>query len=228
MTQRLLKSDAEIQKAVLEELKWDGRVLATDVGVEVNEGVVTLTGRVDSFAKREAAQKAAHRVMGVLDVANDIQIHIPHTFERTDTEIAQAVRQALEWDVFVPHEKIQSTVSNGLVTLTGAVDRWVQRDEAYHAVSKLSGVRGVVNNIRVLPLEQPTPEKVRETIEKALARRAEREAKRISVTVTGGEVTLSGPVHSWQEREAVVESAANAPGVSAIRSQLIIQPELQV
>ncbi len=226
MAQRALKSDAEIQKAVLDELKWDGRVLATDVGVEVNTGVVTLTETVDSFAKRVAAQEAAHRVSGVLDVANDIEVRIPSSAARTDTEIAQAVRQALEWDVFVPHEQIQTTVSNGFVTLTGTVGLWSQRNEAYRAVSTLSGVRGVTNKIGVLPVEHPAFEKVQETIEQALARLAEGEAKRIVVTVNDGEVTLSGRVRSRREREAVVESAGHAPGVRAIRDHLIIDPKI--
>jgi osmotically-inducible protein OsmY len=226
MAQRALKSDAEIQKAVLDELKWDGRVLATDVGVEVNTGIVTLTGTVDSFAKRVAAQEAAHRVSGVLDVANDIEVRIPSSSARTDTEIAQAVRQALEWDVFVPHEQIQTTVSNGFVTLTGTVGLWSQRNEASRAVSTLSGVQGVTNKIEVLPVERPAFEKVQETIEQALARLAEREARRIVVTVKDGEVTLSGRVRSRREREAVVESAGHAPGVRAIRDHLIIDPKI--
>ena len=226
MAQRALKSDAEIQKAVLDELKWDGRVLATDVGVEVNTGVVTLTGTVDSFAKRVAAQEAAHRVSGVLDVANDIEVRIPSSSARTDTEIAQAVRQALEWDVFVPHEQIQTTVSNGFVTLTGTIGLRSQRNEAYRAVSKLSGVRGVINKIEVLPVERPAFGKVQETIEQALARLAEREAKRIVITVKDGEVTLSGRVRSRRERQAVVESAGHAPGVRVIRDHLIIDPKI--
>jgi osmotically-inducible protein OsmY len=226
MTQRVLRGDEEIQKSVLEDLKWDGRVLARDVGVEVNKGVVTLTGTVDSYAKRVAAQEAAHRVVGVLDVANDIQIRVPHSFARTDTEIAQSIRHALEWNVFVPHERIQSTVSDGLVTLAGTVDRWAQRDEAYRQVSKLSGVRGVVNKINVLPLAHPGPEKVRESIEQALARWAVHEAKHIIVTVRDGEVTLSGRAHSWQERQAIVESAAHAPGVSIVHNHLKIEREI--
>ena len=226
MTPGPFRNDEEIQKSVLDELKWDGRVLATDVGVEVNKGVVTLTGSVESYAKRVAAQEAAHRVRGVLDVANDIQIRVPESSGRTDTEIAQAVRQALEWNVFVPQERIHSTVSKGLVTLTGTVDRWAQRDEAQHAVSTLLGVVSVINNIKVLPLEHPAPEKVRETIEQALARRAEQEAKRIIVTVSDGEVTLSGRVQTWQEKLAVVESAVHAPGVSVVRDRLTIEPEI--
>jgi osmotically-inducible protein OsmY len=112
-----VKSDAQIQREVLEELKWDTRVDETDVGVEVDAGVVTLTGTVANYAKRLAAQEAAHRVRGVLDVANDIQVKITGGPVRTDTEIAQAVRAALEWDAHVPHERIQSTVANGIVTL---------------------------------------------------------------------------------------------------------------
>jgi osmotically-inducible protein OsmY len=224
MVQRALRSDEEIQSSVLGELKWDGRVLVTDVGVEVNKGVVTLTGFVDSYAKRLAAQEAAHRVVGVLDVANDIQIRVPESLGRTDTEIAQAIRQALEWNVFVPQDRVHSTVSNGLVTLTGTVDRWAQSDEAQRAVSKLSGVAGVINNIKVLPLERPAPERVRQTIEQALARRAEREAEGIIVTVSDGEVTLSGRVQSLQEKHAVVESAWHAPGVTAVRDDLTVEP----
>jgi osmotically-inducible protein OsmY len=223
MVQRALRSDEEIQRSVLDELKWDGRVLVTHVGVEVNEGVVTLTGFVDSYAKRLAAQEAAHRVVGVLDVANDIQIRVPESLGRTDTKIAQAIRHALEWNVFVPQERVHSTVTNGLVTLTGTVDRWAQSDEAHRAVSKLSGVMGVINNIQVLPLERPAPEKVRQTIEQVLARRAEREAERIIVTVSNGEVTLSGLVQSLQEKRTVVESAWNAPGVTGVRDQLTIR-----
>ena len=115
------KTDSQIQQDVLRELKWDTRVEETDVGVEVDRAVVTLTGTVSSYAKRMAAQEAAHRVAGVLDVVNDIQVHLPGSLARTDTEIAQAVRHALEWDVVVPDTQIRSTVSDGWVTLEGDV-----------------------------------------------------------------------------------------------------------
>jgi osmotically-inducible protein OsmY len=128
------KTDAEIQQDVLRELAWDTRVAATEVGVEVDEGVVTLTGTVDHWGKRHAAQEAAHRVHGVLDVANDITVRAPGTPGRTDNEIAHAVRHVLEWDVFVPSTRIQSTVSNGAVTLDGSVDNWSQRQDAERAV----------------------------------------------------------------------------------------------
>src|ERR1700675_3922900 len=117
MTQPIKKTDTQIHHDVLEELKWDSRVDETEVGLQVASGVVTLTGTVTSWAKRVAAQEAAHRVIGVLDVANDLRVKVPGGLTRTDTEIAQAVRRALEWDVFVPEEKITSTVADGFVTL---------------------------------------------------------------------------------------------------------------
>jgi osmotically-inducible protein OsmY len=116
------KTDAEIQQDVIRELKWDPRVEETEVGVEVDNGIVTLTGTVSSWAKRLAAKEAAHRVFGVLDVANDVTVKVPGSLTRTDTDLAQAVRHALKWDVMVPDERITSTVSNGWVTLEGTVD----------------------------------------------------------------------------------------------------------
>ena len=153
MTQAAMtKTDAQVHHDVLEELKWDSRVDETEVGVEVDKGVVTLTGTVTSWAKRMAAEEAARRVIGVLDVANDIKVKIPGGLSRTDTEIAQAVRHALQWDVFVPEEQISSTVSDGWVTLDGTVERWSQRNDAERAVRNLTGVKGVANRIAVKPI----------------------------------------------------------------------------
>ena len=192
MTQATMtKADAQIHHDVLEELKWDSRVDETEVGVQVASGVVTLTGSVTSWAKRVAAQEAAHRVIGVHDVANDIKVKTPGGLTRTDTEIAQAVRRALEWDVFVPEDKITSTVTDGWVTLDGAVDTWSQRNDAERAVRNLTGVKLVLNKITVKPTK-PVPEDVRRAIEQALERRAEREARRIRVDVKDGVVTLMG------------------------------------
>jgi osmotically-inducible protein OsmY len=220
-----MKSDAEIHKAVLGELKWDSRVDETDVGVEVDRGVVTLTGTVDNYAKRLAAQEAAHRVAGVLDVANDVKVRLAGASGRTDTEIAQAVRQGLEWDVTVPHEQIRSTVSNGNVTLDGRVSFAFQRWEAERAVRHLVGVRGVIDNI-VVAGASVDPSIVRTEIGEALERRAERSAKHIQVTVHDGRVTLSGHVHSWPEKEAVLGAARFTPGVSAVDDRLRIEPDL--
>jgi osmotically-inducible protein OsmY len=140
-------TDIQLQEQVLNELKWDARVDPADVGVTVDDGVVTLAGTVGSYAERMAANEAAHRVRGVRDVANELEVRLPDILQRTDTEIARAVRWALEWDVLVPDERIQSSVSNGWVTLEGTVDKPTQREDAERAVRNLAGVRGVTNDI---------------------------------------------------------------------------------
>jgi osmotically-inducible protein OsmY len=217
------KTDAEVQQDVIRELKWDTRVDETDVGVEVDNGIITLTGTVSSWGKRLAAEEAAHRVRGVLDVANDIVVKVPGTGGRTDTEIAQAVRNALVWDVFVPDTRIQSTVSDGVVALKGDVDSWIQRDDAERVVRNLAGVRGMRNDIVVKPPKVAASE-VRKSIENALDRQAEREAERIRLEVLDGKVTLFGTVHSWTERQAVVGAAKGTPGVRSVDDKLRIEP----
>lgn len=223
MISQLCKTDSEIQKAVLRELKWDTRVEETDVGVEVDSGIVTLTGTVSSWAKRIAAQEAAHRVAGVLDVANDLKVKVLGEAGRTDTDIARAVRHALEWDVFVPETRIRSTVSDGWVTLEGQVDYWSQRQDAERAVRNLAGVRGVSNSIEITP-PKVLPLEVRRAIEQALERQAEREAHRITLDVQSGRVSLTGIVHSWAEREAVVGAARGTRGVRDVEDHLRIEP----
>jgi osmotically-inducible protein OsmY len=218
------KTDAEIQQDVLRELKWDPRVEETEVGVEVDNGIVTLTGTVSSWAKRIAAQEAAHRVFGVLDVANNVKVKLPGMLARTDTEIAQAARHALQWDATVAEKRITSTVSNGWVTLDGQVDYWTERETAEGAVRNLTGVKGVVNKIVVTP-PPIQAEKVRESIEGALERRAERAAHKIRVEMgADGVVTLSGTVRSWGERRAVVTAARFTPGVKSVNNHLSIDP----
>ncbi len=221
-TANVTKTDSQIQQDVLRELKWDTRVEETDVGVEVDRAVVTLTGTVSSYAKRIAAQEAAHRVAGVLDVVNDIKVHLPGSLERNDTEIAQAVRHALEWDVVVPDTQIRTTVSGGWVTLLGEVGTWHERDIAERAVRNLAGVRGVTNQIKV-SLPHVKTETIREEIEQALERRAERHAKNIQIEIRDGIVKMTGPVHSWAEREAVIGAARYTPGVVSVEDHLHLQ-----
>jgi osmotically-inducible protein OsmY len=223
MPQTIKKTDTQIHHDVIEELKWDSRVDETEVGVQVAAGVVTLTGTVTSWAKRVAAQEAARRVIGVLDVANDLKVKAAGGLSRTDTEIAQAVRQALEWDVFVPNEKITSTVTDGWVTLEGPVERSTQREAAERAVRNLMGVKMVVNKITVTQPKAVTGD-VRKAIEQALERRAEREARQIGVDVRDGTVTLTGPVHSWAERKSVLAAARFTPGVRVVEDHLRTEP----
>lgn len=219
------KADSEVQQDVIRELKWDTRVDETDVGVQVDEGVVTLSGTVNSWGKRHAAAEAAHRVFGVLDVANDITVKAPGTPGRTDTEIALAVRSALTWDVFVPDTRVKSTVSDGVVTLEGEVDTWRQREDSERAIRNLEGVRAVVN---VIDVKAPKVDaaRVKRSIEEALERQAEREAKRVWVEMHDGEAKVFGTVHSWAEKLAVVGAAKGTPGVLRVEDMVRIEPSL--
>lgn len=224
MAQKIKKSDAQIHHDVLEELKWDTRVRETDVGVEVSSGIVTLTGTVGTWTARLAAQEAAHRVAGVLDVANEVHVKVAGSYERDDTDIARAVRSALEWDVRVPHERIRTTVSKGVVTLEGTVDCFTQLDDAANAVRHLAGVRDVKNLVVV----EPSPphvsvEAVREAIQDALDRHADHSAKHVSIVVQDGVVTLNGNVPSWAERRALEGAARGTPGVRKVDNHLTIQ-----
>jgi osmotically-inducible protein OsmY len=217
------RSDRELAQRILRELKWDSRIDWASINVEVNEGVATLTGTVSSLAQKIAAQDAAHRVAGVLDVANDIEVKPVNLFVRTDTEIASHVRSALEWDALVPNELIQSSVSDGWVTLEGEVDYWRERNDAEQAILRLAGVVGVINKITVRK-RAVDPNDLREQIEFALERRADREAERLRVEVHDGAVDLWGRVHSWQEKRAVVGSIGHAPGVTSVKDHLRIDP----
>ncbi|HET8937544.1 MAG TPA: BON domain-containing protein [Polyangiales bacterium] len=214
------KTDSEIKQLVSDELKWDTRVRETDVGVGVNKGVVTLSGTVGSYGERQAAQRAAHRVAGVLDVANDIEVEVPGIPGHTDSDLAQRVRHALEWDVFVPQERITTTVSEGWVTLDGEVDNLGQREAAERAIRNLTGLVGVVNNLGVLP--SAFAGDVRRTIESALERRAAREAYHLSVQVKEGRVTLAGTVGSYAEKKAALGAARSTHGVVSVDDQLRI------
>lgn len=219
-----MRTDSELQKAVINELAWDTRVDATAIGVSVHHGVVTLNGVVGSWAEKHAAEDAAHRVAGVLDVANDIAIKLSWSTKRSDADVAEAVRHALQWDVFVPQRRIQSTVCDcGHVTLSGNVTTLQQRDEAERAVRNLEGVRLVTNQITV---EAPrvAASVLRSSIKEALERHVAREADRIAIAIEGDTVVLSGNIASWSERQAVIGAAKGTPGVRRIEDHLQIQP----
>lgn len=217
------RSDRDLKQRILRELKWDSRISWASINVEVSDGVVTLLGTVPSYAQKIAAQEAAHRVAGVLDVANDIEVKPIDQFLRTDSEIASAVRNALEWDALVPNELIQSTVSDGWVTLEGQVDYWRERTDAERAIRRLAGVVGVINKITIRK-QAVNEEQLREELEFALERRADREAERLRIEVHEGAVDLWGRVHSWQEKRAVIGSIAHAPGVIQLKDHIRIDP----
>ena len=223
MTTAIIKSDSQIKTDVLNELKWDSRVDETDVGVQVKEGIITLVGSVDVYAKKIAAREAAHRVHGVLDVVDELQVKVAGVGGATDTDIARAVRDALEWDAFVPDEKISSTVSLGIVTLEGVVPTWSQRADADRVVRGLTGVRGVINQITVMA-KAVDSSRIKADIEDALERQAEREARRIGVSVKDGVVMLTGRVRSWVEKDTIDRVVGFAPGVRRVDDRLVVDP----
>jgi osmotically-inducible protein OsmY len=193
----MTRTDEQIQRDVLEELKWDARLQPNEIGVAVKDGIVTMFGWVDSYAKKWAAEEAANRVRGVKAVVNEIEVRIPTFAERTDEDIARAVVRALEWDAFIPVEKLDVTVSKGWVTLKGDVEWEYQKEDAERVVRRIAGVRGVTNLIMVRPRTSPSPEELKRKIEEALVRSAETDAHRITVELRGDTVVLKGTVRSW-------------------------------
>lgn len=223
MSLTIPKTDSQIKSDVLEEFKWDPAIDEAEIGVQVKEGIVTLTGNVNAFPKRLAARDAAHRVYGVLDVVDDMKVKLSTSLERTDEDVTKAVRNALCWDTLVPDEKISSTVSKGIVTLQGNVDTYAQREDAEKAVRRLNGVKGLINQIRITaPSVDPVALKAQ--IERALERQTEREAKRIGVSVHDGVVVLTGTLRSWTEKNTVARVALFTPGVQRVENQTVVEP----
>ena len=217
-TATLIHTDEEIQKDVLAELKWDAQVQPNEIGVSVKDGVVTLTGWVDSYLKKWAAEDAAHRVSGVKAVANDIEVKL--FSERTDADIAEAAIHALQWDASVPADKIQVTVSKGWVTLKGEVNWNFEKQDAERVVRRLTGVKGVGNLITVKP--STTPSELKKRIEDALVRNAKVDANKITVEVQSSKAILKGTVRAWVEKEEAERVAWLAPGVTSVENRITV------
>lgn len=215
-----MKSDLQLHKDVLDELRWDPRVNEAEIGVAAKDGVVTLTGSVPTFAQKYAAEKDVERVTGVRAIADDLHVRPSGTFLRNDTDIAHSAVNALAWDIEVPADKLTTKVESGWITLMGEVDWNYQKTAAERAVRYLGGVRGISNLIEVKP--KVTPQEVKTKIEAALKRNAELDAKRITVETSGTKVTLKGNVRSWAERTDAERAAWSAPGVKEVDDRLMV------
>ena len=216
----MMKTDAQLQYDVIAELKWDTSVNATKIGVEVSNGIVTLSGHVDNFGDKWSAEKAAQKVCGVKALAVEIDVELPGSSSRNDTDIARTAENVLEWTTNWPNHPIKVMVEDGWITLNGELQYEFQKKMAMTAVRHLMGVKGVSNQITIKHM--PTPASIKSDIEAALKRRALTDAQEIMVSVNGGEVTLTGVVQSWSERDMVSDSVWNTTGVTSVNDNISV------
>jgi osmotically-inducible protein OsmY len=214
-----MSNDTMLQQAVLAELSWEPSITAGHIGVTADHGVVTLTGHVENYAEKRAAETAAGRVKGVKAVAEEITVKLPFAMKRADDQIAAAVLDRLAWDVSVPKDKVKVKVEDGWVTLTGNVDWHFQSDAAEDACRRLSGVVSVLNQIAIKPPVRPS--EIQEKIKTAL-HRSWYDPANVTVSAEGGKVRLTGSVRSWYERQQAETAAWGAPGVTQVDDSITI------
>ena len=224
-----MKTNEELQKDVIQEIKWDPqlRTVATEIGVSAKDGVITLSGIVDTYARKLAAEKAAQRVHGVKVVAVDIEVKPVKTGIKSDTEIAEAVSNALKWNSAVNEDRIEVKVDNGWVYLNGQVEWEYEKRTAESAIKNLLGVRGVTNNITIKSKVIDAVE-IKNKISEAFHRNARLDSHAIRVEVVGSTVTLKGTVRSWTEKEEAERVAWSSPGVLTVDNRMEIFNEVFV
>ncbi len=218
-----MKTDKKLQEDVLAELDFEPSVNAAHVGVTANNGVVTLTGTVDSFAGKMAISRVIERVNGVFGIADEMKVNLPSSHQRNDTDIARAAVEALEWSWLIPRESIKVKVQSGWVTLEGEVHWEFQRGQAHQTMNSLVGVRGVSNNLKIKASQiNIQPYSIETSIKNAFERNAELNSKAISIEVMAGRVTLRGNLPSLKERDSAVLAAWSAPGVIGVENRIVI------
>jgi osmotically-inducible protein OsmY len=215
-----MKTDTQLQRDVTAELNWEPSVNAARIGVQAKDGIVTLTGHVDSYGEKWAAERGAQRVLGVKGLAVEMDVALPGSSQRNDADIARSAENVLEWLSNVPAGSVKVKVEKGWITLSGAVGWEYQRQAATRAVRDLIGVTGVSDQIVVEAKVSSTT--VKSDIEAALKRRARADSQKILVDVQGGVVTLTGTVHSWPERDVARHSAWGTPGVRKVVDKLTV------
>jgi osmotically-inducible protein OsmY len=215
------RTDSEMQRYVLDELDWEPSIDAAHVGVAAHEGVVTLTGHIDSYSARVTAENVVKRLAGIKAVANELEVRLPSSSIRDDTDIAEAAVRALKWSIAVPDDRIKVMVSHGWVTLEGMVSWDYQRRAAEREVRALTGVKSVSNKITVKP--HVAPADIKNKIEAAFERSAELHARALTIEADGGKVTLRGVVSSWTEHDAAERAAWAAPGVTSVINNLTVE-----
>lgn len=217
-----MKTDTQLHTDVLDELKWDPRVAEAEIGIAARGGVVTLTGTVESCTQKSAAARAVRRVGGVRVLADDLEVRIPGAWERSDTEIAHQVANALAWHAEVPDGAVTARVEHGWVWLDGAVDWQYQRLAADRATRCLTGVKGVTNTMTLK--SRASTRDVSQRITAALHRNAQAEAQQIAVATADGRVTLTGTVRTAGERRDAARAAWGAVGVTSVDDRLVVAP----
>ncbi|MET3109065.1 osmotically-inducible protein OsmY [Oxalobacteraceae bacterium GrIS 2.11] len=215
-----MKTDDQVKQEVNAELNWEPSVHAAQIGVAVKDGVVTLTGHVNNYTEKLHAVRAVQRVSGAQAIAVELDVKLNGDSRRDDADIARTARNVLDWVSILPLESVMVVVEEGWITLSGKVEWQYQRVAAKTAVQHLMGVTGVTNEISIDPISSPSV--VKADIEAALLRSAQADAKHIHVEVNGKDVTLTGTVHSWSERDSVRHSAWNSPGVRTVTDNLIV------
>jgi osmotically-inducible protein OsmY len=214
------KADAALRRDVLDELEWEPGITATRIGVSVTAGVATLSGQVLGYHEKVEAERATLRVAGVKGVANELEIQLPGSSQRTDADIARAAVDSLEWHSSIPSDRIKVVVQNGWVTLEGDVDWGYQRAAADEAIRRMTGIVGLTNHVTVKA--RPTAGAIKTRIEEAFKRSAEVDAARISAEITDSTVTLRGTVRSWAEKQEAERVAWASPGVGTVQNQLVV------